>query len=183
MLQLYRKGRQENHLKYGGRQQLGLFLKGIGLPLEEAILFWRRLFVPKCGEDAFAKNYLYNIRHNYGQEGKRANYGPYSCSKVITGSAPGPADHHGCPFRHSSSESLTAMLAEYAGPKGTTLSAGQVHEIAELARGNHCQSACTRLFEYTRRPDKPAGQIETFAYPSRFFEASVRLSSPAHKNP
>lgn len=137
-------------------------------------MFWRKLFVPKCGEDGFSKNYLYNIRHNYGQEGKRANYGPYSCSKVITGSTPGVGDHHGCPFRHYSSELLVGMLDNYTGPRGSKLETGQVQEIADMARGNHCQAACTRLFEYTR--NQPAGYIETFAYPSKFFEASVRLT-------
>jgi DNA primase large subunit len=179
MQQLYRRGLQDNHLKYGGRQQLGLFLKGVGLPLEDAILFWRRLFVPKCGEDGFTKNYLYNVRHNYGQEGKRANYGPYSCSKVILGPTPGVGDHHGCPFRHASTERLADMLTSYVGPIGTKLTGTQVQEIAEMANGNHCQSACTRLFEYTRRPDQPTGHIETFSYPSKFFEASVKLTKKA----
>jgi DNA primase large subunit len=149
--------------------------------MEDAILFWRKIFVPKSGEDGFTKNYLYNIRHNYGQEGKRANYGPPSCSKIITGPTPGVGDHHGCPFRHSSVDSLNNMLTNYTGPTGVRLNDTQVTEIAELARGNHCQSACTRLFEYTRRPDQPPGQLETFAYPSKFFEASLKLSKPRNE--
>lgn len=150
--------------------------------MEEAIVFWRRLFVPKCGEDGFAKNYLYNIRHNYGQEGKRANYGPNSCSRIITTAAPGPLEHHGCPFRHASADSLTTMLVAHVGPTGGRLEGGQVQEIVELARGNHCQSACTRLFEYTRH--QQAGQLEIFSYPSKYFEASLRLTkrtpAPVH---
>lgn len=134
------------------------------------------MFVPKCGEDGFNKNYLYNVRHNYGQEGKRANYGPPSCSKIITGAAPGSGDHHGCPFRHLNGDRLTDLLESYSGPTGVTLNAGQIHEIKEMTSRGHCQSACTRLFEYSRRPDQPPGQIETFSYPSKFFEASLKLT-------
>lgn len=36
--------KEKNHLKHFSRQQFGLFLKEIGLPLEEAIIFWRMSF-------------------------------------------------------------------------------------------------------------------------------------------
>lgn len=172
MRQLYEHATREHHLKYGGRQQLGLFLKGIGLSLEEAINWWRKIFVAKSGEDGFNKNYLYNIRHNYGQEGKRANYGPQPCSKVILGTAPGAGDNHGCPFRHSPLNKLTATLADYASPGGGRLDAGRISEILDLTKSNQCQSACTRLFEYSR--GMVPNQLESFAFPSKFYEASVR---------
>ena len=90
------------HLKHGGRMQYGLFLKGIGLTLEEALLFWRSAFAPAVTGEQFDKRYAYNIRHNYGKEGKRTDYTPYSCMKVIRGAAPSAGSMHRCSPRRPS---------------------------------------------------------------------------------
>lgn len=50
--------------------------QGIGLPLDEAVVFWRRMYGSTMSDDKFNKEYKYNIRHGYGQEGKRTNYPP-----------------------------------------------------------------------------------------------------------
>lgn len=52
----------------------------------------------------------------YGKEGKRADYTPYSCMKVINSSV-GPGDHHGCPFRHYDSTSLRTKFVEAGIPQ------------------------------------------------------------------
>lgn len=39
--------RSEHHLKHFGRLQYGLFLKSIGLTLEQALAFWRSEFIKK----------------------------------------------------------------------------------------------------------------------------------------
>ena len=47
----------------------------------------------------------------YGKEGKRANYTPYNCVKIIMNNAPQTSgDHHGCPFRHYDEEHLSVLL-------------------------------------------------------------------------
>merc|ERR1719323_2361265 len=64
-----------HHLKYRARLQYGLFLKGIGLSLEDAIRFFRGEFTRgHVDADKFDKEYAYGIRHSVlrqgGQEGQ-----------------------------------------------------------------------------------------------------------------
>lgn len=75
--------KNQHHLKHFGRLQLGLYLKGVGLTMEEAQKFWKDEFTKKMDGDKFEKNYAYNIRHMYGQEGKRNDYKGWNCVKVI----------------------------------------------------------------------------------------------------
>lgn len=87
---MHEKLRRDRHLKHFERLNYGLFLKAswlciviyvlttmqvLGLPIEEAIVFWRKSFMGgKIKEDQFNKEHRYNIRHSYGLEGRRANY-------------------------------------------------------------------------------------------------------------
>lgn len=114
MTQIHRKLRKDFHVKHFGRLQYSLFLKGIGLSLNEALIFWRQGFKHKT-DDEFNKDYRYNIRHVYGDVGGDANkrgggYSPYSCQMILTESAPAPGETHGCPYRHFNVENLTALL-------------------------------------------------------------------------
>lgn len=114
MTHLHRSLRRDAHLKHYGRLQYTLFLKGIGLSLEECLIFWRSAF-NKITDDTFNKEYRYNVRHTYGDVGGDANrrsggYSPYSCQKILTEHAPGPGEAHGCPYRHFSPENLATML-------------------------------------------------------------------------
>ena len=70
--------------------------------------------------DKFEKGYAYNVRHSYGKEGKRADYTPYSCMKIITTNQPGPGDFHGCPFKHSDLDMLKRRLQNYKIPNDST---------------------------------------------------------------
>lgn len=81
MRHLWEEGQERHHLKHYARLQLGLFLKGVGLSIDEALLFWRRLFAvgTRMAEDKFKKDHVYNIRHSYGLEGGKKNYKPKSC--------------------------------------------------------------------------------------------------------
>jgi DNA primase large subunit len=125
--------KKNRHLKYKDRQSLTLFLKDSGMSVEACIQFFRNLF--KVSKDVFDKNYLYSIRHNYGLEGKRANYTSYSCSKMID--MMGDRDAFGCPFAKNMD-----YVMEYCNDKKVECS-----DIEELGRGGHHQKACSLVLE------------------------------------
>ncbi|GIY88257.1 DNA primase large subunit [Caerostris extrusa] len=143
MRNLHETLRKNHHLKYNGRLQYGLFLKGIGLTLEDALKFWREEFTKVMDVDKFDKQYTYNIRYNYGKEGKRANFSPYSCMKIITSNAPGAGEFHGCPFKHSDQSNLKQRL------QGLNINSSATDNILDLSSRGHYQIACTRFFEVT----------------------------------
>lgn len=173
MQRIHQRLKSDGHLKHGARMQYGLFLKSIGLSLEEAILFWRRAFAPKHSEDDFQRNYAYNIRHNYGQEGKRVDYAAYNCVKIITTNHPSSGDCHGCPFRHSSPDILRSYLQSYRSPNGGSASDALISEIISLSTQQHYQLACTRLLEGSRKCNSP---MEPTSLPSKFYQLSLELS-------
>lgn len=114
MQSLHRSLRRDAHLKHFGRLQYTLFLKGIGLNLEECLVFWRSSF-SKLTDDQFNKDYRYNVRHAYGDVGgdsirRGGGYSPFSCQKILTEHPPGPGEAHGCPYRHFNQDNLTALL-------------------------------------------------------------------------
>ncbi len=55
------------------------------------VLFLSRL----CLALQFDKAYAYSVRHMFGKEGKRTDYTPYSCMKVILSNPPSQGDYHG----------------------------------------------------------------------------------------
>lgn len=81
--------------------------------MEEAYTFWKQEFCKTIDVDKFDKQYGYNIRHMFGKEGKKADYQPWSCNKVINQISPGPDEYHGCPFKTYSEEPLKQLLNSY----------------------------------------------------------------------
>lgn len=176
--------RRDKHLKHYGRLQYTLFLKGIGLSLEECLIFWRSGF-SKITDDVFNKEYRYNVRHAYGDVGGDSNrrgngYSPYSCQKILTEHPPGPGEAHGCPYRHFSTENLTALLQQ-TGIKDSTVLRG----VKEDKEKQKFHLACNRVFEYAHqreiRQAKEQGwgmsQLETIVHPNEYFKRSYLLKT------
>ncbi|KAF7984020.1 hypothetical protein HWV62_17523 [Athelia sp. TMB] len=194
MRNLHRELRATDHLKHFGRLQYGLFLKVLGLPIEEAIAFWRKSFMRRITEDKFNKEYKYNIRHSYGLEGKRANYAAkrftlfsricfidsttqrlVSCQQILLSDQPGPSDCHGCPYRHFSADSLQAALrATYPAVQG------DLPEIMNTVKAGHYHVACTRVFEITHKgvgvkKGEGVGDGESVTHPNQYAARSREL--------
>ncbi|XP_068423966.1 DNA primase large subunit [Clinocottus analis] len=167
MRQLHQSLRENHHLRHGGRMQYGLFLKGIGLSLEQALQFWRSEFIRgKVDADKFDKAYAYSVRHMFGKEGKRTDYTPYSCMKVILSNPPSQGDHHGCPFRHSDPELLKQKLQVYkVSPSG-------ISQILELVKGMHFQLACQKYFELTHNIEDATFSLN---HPNQYFIESQKV--------
>lgn len=176
MSELHFAMKRDHHLRHAGRMQYGLFLKGIGLELEDALRFWQREFTKKITAEQFNKNYAYNIRHNYGKEGKRADYSPYSCQKIILGAAPGTGEFHGCPYKEYDGPHLTNMLRKMK------IGEGDIANIVESAQRKDYQLACRKQFEARH---KTIGD-DVGNHPNAFFEATQKIrgvvaaSQPGH---
>lgn len=153
-----------HHLKYGGRMQYGLFLKGIGVTLEDSLRFWREEFTKKIDAEKFAKSYEYNIHHNYGKKGSMINYAPYSCLKIIAENVV-PGDVHGCPYKLYDSQTLKSKLT------ANGLGAAHVQEIVALSSKGHFQLACGKYFQYTHDAPVEVG----INHPNQYFEESQIL--------
>jgi DNA primase large subunit len=181
MRNLHDNLKRDHHLKHFGRLQYGLFLKVLGLSIEEALAFWRRSFSGYT-DDQFNKQYKYNIRHSYGLEGRRANYPAKSCQQILMNDQPGASDSHGCPYRHFSPNNLqTALLSMYS-PQGLT--EADLPEIMNMVRAEAYHVACTRVYEITHatqnvRKGDGIGSGETITHPNQYARASMALEHAA----
>eukprot|EP00007_Cunea_sp_BSH-02190019_P004550 CAMPEP_0174242770 /NCGR_PEP_ID=MMETSP0417-20130205/29106_1 /TAXON_ID=242541 /ORGANISM="Mayorella sp, Strain BSH-02190019" /LENGTH=520 /DNA_ID=CAMNT_0015322197 /DNA_START=90 /DNA_END=1652 /DNA_ORIENTATION=- len=167
MQNLHKNLRHSHHLRHQGRMQYGLFLKAIGLSLEDALQFWRSEFLRKHDIDSkrFDQEYAYTIKHNYGTVGKRTSYSPYGCYKIITGMpVTGTQDHHGCPFRTFDKAHLDAMLLENRIP------GEKRKDIQEKVQGQHYQVACRVFYEAKHNLSKPLDMSIT--HPNSYYDQS-----------
>lgn len=157
----------DHHLKHQGRLIYGTFLKSGGVDMDTAIEFWRREFTKKIANDKFERDYKYNIRHLYGKEGHKKSLSCYSCDKIINDNAPGPADKHGCPFKHFDDSHLRTMLVKHG------LKEVDVESLFILRNDKDFKGACTQYYKFTK------GHLptETVRNPIHYYYESKRLET------
>ncbi|KAI4160620.1 MAG: hypothetical protein LQ342_005553 [Letrouitia transgressa] len=184
MRNLHMTLRKNSHLKHFGRFQYTLFLKGIGLSMDECLTFWRHSF-RLITDDTFNKEYRYNIRHAYGDVGGDAirrgrGYTPLSCQKILTEHPPGSGESHGCPYRHFSVDNLTALLqATGVGDRDV------LQGVREDVEKKRYHIACNRVFDWAHRADIQrvkrdgtwgAAELDTIVHPNTYFKRAYLLS-------
>lgn len=156
-----------SHLRHEGRQQLSLFLKGIGLSVDEALKFWSHSFTSgphAMTPERFNREFKYNIRHTYGLEGARTNYKPWDCARILLRPLPGKNEYHGCPYRDLSVDALTTQLGEMG--VGAVDMKGVLNDVER----KDYTVACTRVFEITHNV-----QAEHIGHPNLYFDRSRQL--------
>ena len=162
---LHEKLGEDHHLKHYGRLQYGLFTKGIGLSMDESMSFWKKKFYPKIDGEKFDKQYSYNIRHSYGKEGKRTDYTPWACSKIIS-QVPGAGEYHGCPFKYFKDDVMSDFLL-----KKYHLNSDQLLPIMDKKREGASQVACIKLWDATHKVDT---KDNVGNHPNAYFSSSLK---------
>ncbi|CCW64027.1 unnamed protein product [Phytomonas sp. EM1] len=156
--------RREGHLKHHGRFMYGLFLKAIGLSMEDSLTLFATLMTQK-GEgsvEAFSNtSYGYNVRHNYGMEGKKTSYSSASCATIMDlPPIVDKQDCHGCPFRFRDEAAFRLMLQrDQNNPAGKDYppvrpSAADIEDIISDCKGQHYTRACYKYFVSTHKEAK-----------------------------
>ena len=162
---------ERTHLKYFARMQLNLFLKGIGVSLEEVLVFWKREFMMGgINGERFEREYAYNFRHHYGEAGSRIKYQPFCCQHLIHSSPVTDSScTAGCAYRHYKAVDLQNAL------KGMRLESEVVTAVMNKAKEGHYQLACTMVYE-ARHAGGVAGAAgakkDCVEHPNQYFRDS-----------
>ncbi|XP_063235291.1 uncharacterized protein LOC134538162 [Bacillus rossius redtenbacheri] len=116
---LHGRLRATHRLPHEARRRYTLFLKAAGVPVDQALLFWREEYSrPRDGCSGCAhswqrdaRRYTYGIRHTYGLEGGRYDYGTPACHAIQRATLT-PLSEEGCPFKHFEDSKLKKCLHE-----------------------------------------------------------------------
>jgi DNA primase large subunit len=101
--------------------------------------------------EKFKSEYLYNVRHAYGDVGGDANkrgrgYSPYSCQKLLTEPLPSAGLSNGCPYRTYSPDNLISLLTN-VGVSDREL----LRNVREDIGRQRYHIACNRVVELTHK--------------------------------
>lgn len=160
--------RDGKHLKHLGRKQLRPLLREAGLPLEEALAWWRREFLRDVTvtQESFDSEHAYHIKHAYGLEGKRKPAYGWSCWRTLDQMqfpVPKGPEAHGCPFTSLEEADLRELLRQHGG--GDEVLTQEVSPPVGLASEQIC---CARVFQSRH----PGSEFEAMKHPMQFLRRS-----------
>ncbi|XP_023934755.2 DNA primase large subunit-like [Bicyclus anynana] len=153
MLHLHQHLRNTHRLTHDQRFYYSLFLKDLGMPVEEAIMFWREEYQkPPNGKSACCHNwakdekkFVYGIRHMYGLEGGRKEYSCRNCHQIQNCDT--VYSEGGCPFKSFDDNKMEEIL-------NISKTDPVLSQINELRAQRKYTSACVTLLQ-NRNANKP----------------------------
>lgn len=148
MEHLYKILKNRHRLQHSTRIQLTLFLKDIGLPIDEALLFWEKEYSkPITGYSVCShlwskesRRYKYNIRHLYGQEGSNKTYLSHSC-KTLQECLLKSNDEGGCPFAQHDISNINKFIQD------NNIQEPYLNNILECSQQKRFEDACLQYFQ------------------------------------
>lgn len=156
------------HLRYADRFELNLFLKGVGLTVNETLMFWRKGVFPQGKMKAYQGEHTYAIRHHYGLEGAMKDYTPHNCETLQKDDE---GRQRSCPFV-SAGDVETFRKENSAHAWYQELSFEGRERVENMVfSGNPC-AACEQVFV-----DAHGGTAigADFAFPADYFDASMEI--------
>ncbi|XP_067119528.1 DNA primase large subunit-like [Centruroides vittatus] len=167
MSHLYNILRTHHRLQHHSRIQLTLFLKDIGLPINEALLFWEKEYSMPVTESSRcshswskeSQRYIYNIRHLYGQEGSNKTYKSHLC-KTLQEDILKPIDVGGCPFAQHDVNNINKIMQE------NNIQEPYINNILEYNQQKRYSDACLQHFmaQYTLMKQRNDVYLSSFNY-------------------
>lgn len=169
--------RTNHRLRHHSRIQYTLFLKEVGLPVHEALMFWRQEYshLPSnkksCSHDwsRDEARYSYNIRHLYGLEGSRINYRGHSCQSLQE-NFHSSNEEGGCPFSRFDRKHLHQLLMT----EGYHGNCSNIFDLVD--KGNYSLACSFFLSDKIKglHEDISGGRMKCNAHKLMFHEDSAR---------
>ncbi|MEN2496934.1 MAG: hypothetical protein MHMPM18_001392 [Marteilia pararefringens] len=160
---------ETSHLKYQARIQLGLFLKATGASYETSLNFFKKIFTKKMSVERFNKEYSYQIRYNYGMEGKKVSYSAQSCSRLIANT--NSSDCHGCPFNTKNTPELIKNIKEFQ----PNIDSFDLEDIISGVSSGQYTSACASYFKIQNKIECENEQTNIIiSHPNQYYEESLK---------
>lgn len=167
---VYREFMKRGHLKHFGRLQLIIFLKGVGLSYAEATKFFSE-------REPLTKDYVYQLKHAYGEEGSRTNYSPYGCANLLKAMR-NAGDVNGCLMckRQFKMEDIETNLDNMLITKGfdEVQRADILNDVIPFVESNQPTHACTR-FLYRSMKKEYDEEYSDINHPNSYFSRARRL--------
>ncbi|KRY85774.1 DNA primase large subunit [Trichinella pseudospiralis] len=151
----------KQHLSNNGRMQIMLFLKHIGMSLENALKFWLQFTGSK--NEMYREEINYTLLRLYGKAGSCTNYCAYYCKTLINKQYQHSVLDCGCPFSACNFSSLQTMLNHW------NVSASSQEKILKCFSEKKPNEACRLFFAHSHGDDLENLSVPVIFHPNQYF--------------